>query len=192
MPQTVRRTDGESITDRERREVRILAAGDESLTVTWSRYAQGERGPDLHIHREHTDAFYVLSGTVTYILGAEGERVERASAGTVVVVGADVPHAFRNDDEADAVFLNAHAPDAGFAAYMRDLRDGAPASFDSYDLPVAGTRPAGEAALVAPGAGEPDADGGLVRYDGADLHVVERGDAIELSVPGGAAIVFVR
>ena len=29
----------------------------QDLAITWSRYAMGERGPDLHVHREHTDAF---------------------------------------------------------------------------------------------------------------------------------------
>ena len=24
--------------------------------MTWSRYVEGERGPDLHVHRAHTDA----------------------------------------------------------------------------------------------------------------------------------------
>jgi hypothetical protein len=48
--------DGETITDKERREVMLLVERPE-LSMTWSRYAPGERGTDLHIHREHTDAF---------------------------------------------------------------------------------------------------------------------------------------
>jgi uncharacterized cupin superfamily protein len=53
--------DGEVITQRERRDV-VLLVGEPALTVTFSRYAPGERGPDLHVHREHIDAFYVLEG----------------------------------------------------------------------------------------------------------------------------------
>jgi quercetin dioxygenase-like cupin family protein len=177
----VRRADGESITDREGREVRILVAGDASLTMTWSRYAQGERGPDLHLHREHTDAFYVLSGTLTYNLGPEGEREVRAPAGTVVVVPPSVAHAFRNDEPEDAVFLNVHTPDAGFAQYMRDLRDGRPAGFDSYDLPVGDQRPAA-AATVAEG-----------RYEGDDLVLVAKPDGIDVAIPGsGVELRFVE
>ena len=131
---------GESITDRPQREVRILVAGDDHLTMTWSRYGHGERGPDLHVHREHTDAFYVLSGTLTLTLGPDGERTVVAPAGSVVVVPPDVPHAFVNEGADDALFLNVHTPDCGFATYMRALRDRLPASFDSYDLPVDGTR----------------------------------------------------
>ena len=52
----VRPGEGETITERERREVVLLAAR-EDISMTWSRYAPGERGPEPHIHREHTDAF---------------------------------------------------------------------------------------------------------------------------------------
>jgi quercetin dioxygenase-like cupin family protein len=176
----VRRTDGESITHRDNREVRILVAGDASLTMTWSRYGHGERGPDLHVHREHTDAFYVLAGTLTYNLGPDGERVVRAPAGTVVVVPPDVAHAFRNDEPEDAVFLNVHTPDEGFAQYMRDLRDGRPARFDSHDLPVDGQRPAADA-VVAEG-----------RYEGDDLVLVATPDGVDVAIPGGGpALRFV-
>jgi quercetin dioxygenase-like cupin family protein len=177
----IRRTDGESITDRENREVRILVAGDASLTMTWSRYGQGERGPDLHVHRLHTDAFYVLAGTLTYNLGPEGEREVRAPAGTVVVVPPSVAHAFRNDEAQDAVFLNVHTPDEGFAQYMRDLRDGRPARFDSYELPVDGQRPASEA-VVAEG-----------RYEGDDVVIVAKPDGIDVAVPDtGVTLRFVE
>jgi uncharacterized cupin superfamily protein len=60
--------DGETITDQARREVVILAELHE-LTITWSRYGPGESGPDLHVHREHADAFYVLEGELTFAVG---------------------------------------------------------------------------------------------------------------------------
>jgi quercetin dioxygenase-like cupin family protein len=176
----IRRGDGETITDRAQREVRLLVAGDEAITMTWSRYVQGERGPDLHVHRRHTDAFYVLSGTLTYTLGPEGERVVRAPAGTIVVVPPNVAHAFRNDDAEDAVFLNVHTPDEGFAQFLRDLRDGRPAQFDSQDLPADGQRPATDAVIA----------GG--RYEGDDLLVAAGPGGIDVAVPGaGPALRFV-
>jgi mannose-6-phosphate isomerase-like protein (cupin superfamily) len=191
---TVGPHDGETITDRPGRTVRILAAGDEHLTMTWSHYGHGERGPDLHVHHEHTDAFLVLAGALTFALGAEGERTVHAPAGTVVVVPPDVPHAFRNDDAPDAVFLNVHTPDKGFAEYMRALRDGLPASFDSYELPVAGTRPATEVVVVEPGAGEPGPTlDAVVRYVGEDLVIVEEPGRVTASIPAspGPDVVFV-
>ncbi|WCB95081.1 hypothetical protein DSM104299_03823 [Baekduia alba] len=186
--------DGETITDRPNRAVRILVSADAHLTITWSRYGEGERGPDLHVHREHSDAFYVLDGTLTFALGSEGERTVRAPAGTVVVVPPDVAHAFRNDDTPDAVFLNVHTPDRGFATYMRALRDGRPASFDSYDLPVDGTLP-GDAAIVVPaGDGEPGpGPDTTVRYVGEDLVLTEEPGRITVAIPASAGpdVVFV-
>jgi mannose-6-phosphate isomerase-like protein (cupin superfamily) len=186
--------DGETITDRPERAVRILVAGDEHGTITWSRYGRGERGPDLHVHHEHTDAFYVLAGALTFALGPEGERTVHAPAGTVVVVPPDVAHAFRNDDVPDAVFLNVHTPDKGFAEYMRALRDGEPAAFDSYDMPVDGTLPAGAAIVVEAGEGEPGpGTGTVVRYVGEDLVLTEEPDRITVAIPAspGPDVVFV-
>ena len=34
--------------------------------MTESIYGPGERGPDLHVHREHTDAWLVLEGALTF------------------------------------------------------------------------------------------------------------------------------
>src|ERR671923_8528 len=53
--------EGETVFDEARRTLRILVDREE-LTTTWFRYAPGEKGPDPHIHRRHTDAFYVLEG----------------------------------------------------------------------------------------------------------------------------------
>src|SRR4051794_9430230 len=120
-------------------------------------------------------------GPSPHAVGPEGRRTFRAPAGTVVVVPPGVGHAFHNAEAPDAVFLNVHAPDAGFAAYMRDLRDGRPAAFDSYDLPQPGTRP-GEEVHVAEG-----------RHEGDDLVLAVRPDGIEITVPGaeGQALTFV-
>jgi quercetin dioxygenase-like cupin family protein len=144
--------EGETITDRENRHVAILAERDE-LTITRSRYGPGERGPDPHVHREHTDAFYVLEGELEFRLGPHGETV-RATAGTLVAVPAGLIHSFDQAGDTDARFLNFHAPDGGFAQYMRDVRDGAEASFDSFDPPADGGLPANEATISGPGEGE--------------------------------------
>jgi len=130
--------DGETIADTDRRAVVLLAASPE-LTVTWSRYAGGERGPDLHVHREHVDAFYVLTGEITFEVGPGADRV-RAPAGTYVAVPPNVVHTFVNASRAEATWLNYHAPDRGFAAYLRAARDGRDAAWDSFDPPADGGR----------------------------------------------------
>ncbi|MCW3002869.1 MAG: cupin [Conexibacter sp.] len=160
------RSDGETISDREARNVMILHAED-AVTVTWSRYSTGEHGPDLHLHREHTDAFYVLSGALRFALGPQGERSVRAPAGTFVSAPPGVAHSFMNDEADDATWLNIHTPDAGFAAFLRAARDGRAVPFDSFDVPgEAGGdrgRPAAGAVVVAPGTDED------VSYEGPDL-----------------------
>jgi mannose-6-phosphate isomerase-like protein (cupin superfamily) len=143
----LRREDGETITALERREVVILGARPE-LTVTWSRYAGGEPGPGLHVHREHSDSFYVLEGELTFAVGPGAERVT-AGPGTFVAVPPSVVHTFANDGAAEAVWLNFHAPDMGFASYLR-----AGTAWDSFDAPADGGPPATGVVISAPGEGE--------------------------------------
>src|SRR5438034_1899223 len=140
--------EGETITDRAERTVRILLSH-ELLDATWTRYEAGERGPDPHVHHRHTDAFYVLEGALVFGLGREIEPVW-APAGTFVAVPPDVIHTFRNEGPERACFLNFHAPRSGFAGGLRGNREG----FDSFDPPGDGGRPAAEATVSMPGEGE--------------------------------------
>jgi mannose-6-phosphate isomerase-like protein (cupin superfamily) len=149
----VRRSDGEVITDREHREAIILAARDD-ITITWYRLAPGERGPEPHVHHEHTDAFYVLDGELSFVLGPDRERISLA-AGGLVAAPPNVVHTFVNESGAEVRFLNLHTPDGGFAAYMRARRDGdRSASFDSFDPPPDGGLPLSEAVVSGPDEGE--------------------------------------
>jgi quercetin dioxygenase-like cupin family protein len=143
---------GETITARDRRDVALLADRPQ-MSITWSRYGPGEVGPDPHVHREHTDAWYVLDGELTFGLGPEAER-RSADAGTFVAVPPNLIHSFANEGATDARFLNFHTPDGGFAANMRGRRDGLDVGFDSFDPPADGGIPAGEALLFGPGEGE--------------------------------------
>ena len=149
-PALVRIADGETITKKERRDVVILAEHPD-VTITWSRYAAAEPGPDLHVHREHTDAFYVLEGDLTFAVGPGAERIT-VGAGGFVAVPPNVAHTFLNDSIADASWLNFHTPDTGFADYLRGARDGIDTGFDSFDPPVDGGLPA--TGVIVTGAGE--------------------------------------
>jgi quercetin dioxygenase-like cupin family protein len=132
----------EPVSRSEHREILILFASP-ALTVTWSRYAGGQAGPDLHVHREHTDAFYVLEGELTFRVGPGGETVVRASPGTFVAVPPNVVHAFVNEGPGEARWLNYHAPDNGFADYLRDGT-----GWDSFDAPPDGGRPANDVVVT--------------------------------------------
>jgi quercetin dioxygenase-like cupin family protein len=170
----VRLADGETITERESRQLIVLAERD-AITITWSRHAPGEPGPDLHVHRRHTDAFYVLQGELTFPLGPRAERL-RLPAGGFVAVPPNVAHAYVNDGDADACWLNLHAPDTGFADYLRALRDGTDVDFDQFDPPEDGGLPAAQAIVTGPGEGERLGSGtGIIVLKAAlrDLRVAE-------------------
>jgi quercetin dioxygenase-like cupin family protein len=139
--------EGEAITDRPNRELRILC-DHEWLTVTWTRHAAGQRGAEPHVHREHCDAFYVLQGQLTARLGPKRTPLN-APAGTLVVIPPGVVHGFDNDGPGEARFLNFHAPDGGFAHYLRTQE-----LFDSFDPPADGGRPASDAIITPAGGGE--------------------------------------
>jgi quercetin dioxygenase-like cupin family protein len=143
------RPQGETITERDARDVILLVAREET-SMTWSRYGPGEQGPDPHVHREHTDSFYVLSGELAFQLGPELEQTI-VPAGGFVSVPPNLIHAFANEGEAEAVFINVHTPHGGFAEFMRGRRDGRDVGFDSFDPPADGGSPASAATVVRPG-----------------------------------------
>jgi quercetin dioxygenase-like cupin family protein len=148
-PVTVPPRGGEIIGDAADRRVEILADHD-GLHATWSRFGAGRAGADLHVHRQHTDLFYVLDGELTVRLGLDGERVV-ARAGTLVRIPPMVVHGFRNASDADVRYLNFHAPGMGFAGYLRGLRDGQAPSYDQHDPPPGGGQPIAGVAVVRGG-----------------------------------------
>jgi quercetin dioxygenase-like cupin family protein len=136
--------EGEVVTDRPERTIRILGELDE-LILSWLRYEPGEKGPDPHVHHEHTDAFYVLEGEVELSLGPELQTVT-ARPGMLAAAPPDVVHTFRNTSEATAIFLNLHVPSLGFGDHMR----GRNPSFDQHDPPADGGRPFTDAVFTGP------------------------------------------
>ena len=145
--------DGEIVTERAERTV-VIKGGLDAIAVTETRYEPGERGPDAHVHRRHTDAFYVLEGALVFDLGPEQESVE-GPAGSFVAAPPGVVHSFRNEGPARTRFLNFHAPSERFHDYLRAMRSGEDAGwFDQFDPPADGGRPRSDAAVRAPGEGE--------------------------------------
>ncbi len=137
----------EAITDKPNRELRVLCDHD-LLSVSWFRYAAGERGADPHIHRDHVDAFYVLAGDLALRVGSDLEPLS-VPAGTLVLVPPELVHAFNNDGPGELRFLNFHAPDSGFVEYLRGRGD-----FDQHEPPEDGGRPVSDAIVTLPGGGE--------------------------------------
>ncbi|MGZ4393555.1 MAG: cupin domain-containing protein [Gaiellaceae bacterium] len=141
-------TNGEAILRREEREISILIAREE-VTITHARYAAGEQIAGPHIHHQHTDAFYVLEGELTFEIGREAETIT-VSAGGFVAARPQVAHSFRNDNDRPARWLTIHAHDGGFAAFMRGVRDGVEVEWDISEVPASGGLPAGEAIIRIP------------------------------------------
>ena len=70
-----------------------------------------------HLHRGHSDSFYVLKGELEFRIGDE---VVTAPAGSFVLAPPGVVHGFRNASGERARVLNLHTP-GGFAEYRREL-----------------------------------------------------------------------
>jgi len=140
---TVSITDGEPILRRENHEISILVATDD-VTITHAWCSAGEQVAGRHLHREHTDAFYVLEGELTFEIGREARTIT-VSSGGFVAAPPDLAHSLRNDGDRPARWLTIHAPDGGFAAFMRGLRDGVEVEWDISAVPPDGGLPAREA-----------------------------------------------
>jgi quercetin dioxygenase-like cupin family protein len=161
---------GEVIGDSPERRVEILS-DDPSLNATWSRFAPRREGADLHVHRLHSDLFYVLAGELTLRLGIEDANVV-APAGTLVRVPPNVVHGFRNAGDRELRYLNFHAPGQRFADYLRAVRDRRRFSYDQHEPPDDGGRDPADAAI----------GGATVVTDEPGLHVTSLADVEEIVV----------
>lgn len=172
---------GEVVGDSADRRVEILS-DDETLNATWSRFGPRREGADLHVHREHTDLFYVLAGELEVRLGLD-DRTVAVPAGTLARVPPLVVHGFRNGTDAEVRYLNLHAPGKRFADYLRAVRDGRRFSYDQHDPPETEARPATDAAVGA--REELEARPGLLATLLADVDEIR---VVELEAEPGAAI----
>ena len=140
-------TEGEPVLRNAEREGSILLAR-KQITITHARYTVGQQVAGPHIHREHTDAFYVLEGELTFEIGRETKTIT-VGAGSFLAAPPLVAHSFRTDGDRPARWLTIHAHDGGFAAFMRGLRDGAEVEWDISPVPADGGLPASDA-IVSP------------------------------------------
>ncbi len=140
---------GEVVGDAPDRRVEILCE-DDALHVTWTRFGPGRDGASPHVHRHHTDLFYVLQGELTVMLGPDGDEVA-VPAGTLARVPPLVVHGFRNAGDGELRYLNFHAPGERFADYLRAVRDRRDFSYDQYPPPPDGARTPADAVITADG-----------------------------------------
>jgi mannose-6-phosphate isomerase-like protein (cupin superfamily) len=75
-------------------------------------------GPPQHLHREHDETFYVLTGTVRFTTG--DDQVDLAP-GSMLTAAIGVPHTFANPDpDEEATMLCTVTPDR-YISYFREL-----------------------------------------------------------------------
>jgi mannose-6-phosphate isomerase-like protein (cupin superfamily) len=129
-------------TDGESRHGGILVES-ESLSLTYGSRPGGVRVTSPHVHR-HTEAFYVLEGELTFEVGAERETLTLGVGGFVAVTPG-VAHSYRTAGDRPARWLVIHAPDGGFAAFMRGLLEGVQREWDIALVPPDGGLSAGHA-----------------------------------------------
>lgn len=129
------------------REISLLVA-DETLSLTYASRAAGERVTDPHIH-QHTEAFYILEGELTFEVGAERETII-VGAGGFVAAPPGVAHSFRTAGSHPARWLIIHASDGGFATFMRGIRDGVKVEWDIAPVPPDGGLSADHAVVNRP------------------------------------------
>ena len=82
--------------------------------------AAGADGPPAHAHESEDDAFYILSGELSFEVGGE---VLTAGPGTFVLVPPGAVHTFANRTAEPVELLNVHAP-AGFDKRLRGDDEG--------------------------------------------------------------------
>ena len=100
--------------------IRILEDGSNTghrIGFIEARLPPGIPGPPQHIHREHSETFYVVSGTMRFTSADQSVDV---AAGGLVTAPVGAPHTFSNPDPDEwATFICTVAPDL-YIGYFRD------------------------------------------------------------------------
>lgn len=73
-------------------------------------------GPPAHVHERQAEGFYILAGTIEFVVGSDDEVV-RAGPGSAVWVPKSTRHAFRVVSDEDARVLNFYTP-GGFDDHL--------------------------------------------------------------------------
>jgi mannose-6-phosphate isomerase-like protein (cupin superfamily) len=100
----------------------FLADGEETedrYSVSIWRVDSGKRGPGAHRHDANDELFYVIEGTMTFLVG---DRHIDATSGTFLRIPAGVIHDFENRTTQPASALNVFIP-GGFESRMPAIVD---------------------------------------------------------------------
>ncbi len=91
---------------------------DGRIGIVECRLDPGWAGPPQHVHHEHDETLYVLSGRVWF---ASGDERVLATSGELITVPRGTPHTFGNADaDEPASVLGTFTP-APFVGFFREL-----------------------------------------------------------------------
>ena len=91
---------------------------DRGLAIVRGVLPPGAGGPPQHRHREHSETFYVLAGTVRFLSASEHVDI---SEGGLFTASVGVPHTFANPDpREEATFMCLMTP-GFYVDYFRDM-----------------------------------------------------------------------
>ena len=100
---------------------RVLADGravDGRWGLVQCTLAPGWSGPPQHLHHEHDESFFILTGTVKFTSGRDEQL---ATSGGLVTAPIGAPHTFSNaDQEAPASLLCTVTPER-YIGYLKEL-----------------------------------------------------------------------
>jgi mannose-6-phosphate isomerase-like protein (cupin superfamily) len=86
-----------------------------SASLWW--VAPGMPGPGAHSHDANEELFYVVEGTMTFLVG---DQHTEAEAGTFLRIPAGVTHDFENRTQEPACVYNVFIP-GGFESHMPEI-----------------------------------------------------------------------
>lgn len=102
--------------------MRIIEDGrttDGRLGIAVATLAPHTDGPPQHLHTQHDEGFYVLSGTARF---SSGSTVRDAPSGSLVMIPSGVPHTFENATDEPTVMMSTFSP-SFYVQYFRDIAD---------------------------------------------------------------------
>jgi quercetin dioxygenase-like cupin family protein len=115
LPGTIRETPSDLYV-----ELRRFLVGAVETGGTYAAFEESVRPGDpgrAHIHHGGDEAFFVLEGEFSFLLG---DRTIRATPGAFIFVPRGTVHGFRNEGERPARFLAIVSP-GEFATYLQDV-----------------------------------------------------------------------
>ena len=117
----------------------VSAAESGGAVAIFEEIVQPGIGPPRHTHREQTEVFHVISGTILFEI--DGKQTEVSSGGAAVVPAGTV-HAFKNVGDAPATIhfelIPAGKSEESFHRLLSERIENVGAFFDQYGMDLVG------------------------------------------------------